>query len=84
MKYDYPGGVEEWERPIVEKFEDEILPFTIKHGPRIGEAAMKGDQVAEEIIRRQQMFCEGLPEMRGMNFRMLVAALKTWSQNEKV
>ena len=34
--------------------------------------------VAEEVIRRQRLLVEGLPEMRATNFKMLVSALKAW------
>lgn len=79
-KYEYPGGVMDWEKPLIDKFETEILPYTIKNGPKIGEAAMQGDRVAEEIIRRQQLFVEGLPELRRANFKMLTIALKLWEK----
>lgn len=79
-KYEYPGGVMDWERPLIEKFENEVLPYTLKNGPRIGEAAMQGNTVAEEIIRRQQLFVEGLPELRRANFKMLLIALQLWEK----
>lgn len=82
MRYDYPGGVMDYEKPMIEKFESEILPYTIKHGPRIGESAMNGDVVAEEIIRRQRLFVEGLPEMRRTNLAMLINALKLWEKKQ--
>lgn len=78
-KYEYPGGVfGEAETYLVERFEDEVLPYSMKHGPEIGERAMQGDLDCEEIIRRQRMFCEGMPHLRPLNFRLLVAALKRW------
>ena len=66
------------EQDVVERFERDIFPFTELHGEEIGEAAMQGDMDAEEIIRRQHMFCTGLPQMREVNLRMLVAALNRW------
>lgn len=79
MRYDW-GIVLPEEQPLIEKFEDEVLPFTKKHGPEIGEKAMQGDVVCEEIIRRQHLFVSGLPEKRPENFKLLVKALKTWDQ----
>lgn len=78
LRYEYPGGVEPGDIPLLEKFEVEILPYTMKHGSRIGAAAMDGNPVAEEVIRRQRLLVEGLPEMRATNFKMLVSALKAW------
>jgi hypothetical protein len=78
-KYEYSGGVfGDAEKYLVEKFEDEVLPYALTHGSEIGERAMQGDMDAEEIIRRQRMFCEGLPHLRPLNFRLLVAALKRY------
>jgi len=68
------------EEPLIERFEADVLPYTLKHGARIGEDAMNGSEVAEEIIRRQRLFVEGVPELREMNYRLLVAALKTWDE----
>ena len=78
MRYEYPGGVVEEERPLIEKFEADVLPYAMKHGPVIGEAAMKGDANATEIIRRMRLFVEGLPEMRRFNYGLLVEHLKAW------
>ena len=78
MKYEYPGGVSECEVPLIDKFEREVLPYTEKMGPYIGEAAVQGDMDAEEIIRRQRLFCFGLPEMRKTNLAWLVSAIKRW------
>ena len=77
MKYDW-GFVSPEEQMWIEKFEDEVLPFTQEHGPRIGESAMQGDVLCEEIIRRQHLFIEGLPEKRPENYRLLIKALKIW------
>lgn len=63
---------------MIERFERDVFPFVEQHGEKIGEAAMQGDMDAEEIIRRQHMFCTGLPQMREMNLRMLIAALNRW------
>lgn len=78
MKYDYPGGIRAQDMPLIERFEADVLPYTLSHGPWIGEAAMKGDFDAEEIIRRQRMFVEGLPSLRAFNYEALVHALKRW------
>lgn len=80
MQFDYPGGVMDWERPMIERFERDVLPYTIKHGPHIGDSAMKGNVIAEEIIRRHRLFVEGLPELRATNFNLLVNALKLWEK----
>lgn len=81
MRFDpngYCGGVLPEEIPLVEKFEDEIVPFVQKHGPRIGEMAMHGDMDAEQVILRYNQFVNGMPQFRTTNFRMCVAALKRW------
>lgn len=78
MRYEYPGGVLDHEKPLIDRFEREILPYTEKMGPYIGEAAMTGDMDAEEIIRRQHLFCVGLPEMRKINLAWLISAIQRW------
>lgn len=78
MRYEYPGGVMPHERHLIERFEDEILPYVEKHGPYIGELAMAGHKVAEEVILRHNGFMKGGPDQRPYNFRMLVRALKHW------
>jgi len=81
VKYDpdaYCGGVLPEERHLVEKFEDELVPYLEKHGPRIGEAAMQGDRDAEAVILGYHRFVNGLPELRQQNFNTCVAALKRW------
>ena len=80
MKFEYPGGVMPEEIPLIERFEDEVLPFALKHGPQIGEMAMNGDLAAEEIIRRQHLFVLGVPEMRQFNYKLLVKAIKLWEE----
>lgn len=77
MKYDW-GFVSPEEQVWIERFEDEVLPYTQEHGPRIGELAMQGNKLCEEIIRRQQIFMEGIPEKRPENFKLLVKALKLY------
>ena len=76
MKYEYVGGVRDHERHLIEKFESDILPYTVKHGPRIGEMAMQGDMDAQMVIQFQRAFCEGDPEWRPINFRRLAEYLK--------
>lgn len=83
MKYDYPGGILPHERAMIERFEDEVVPYIEREGPRMGEAAMQGDVVAAEAINRYRLFVEGLPDMRATNYKLLVRALKTWQRNEK-
>ncbi len=38
---------------MIEAFERDVLPYTLKWGPYIGEAGMRGDADAAEIINRQ-------------------------------
>lgn len=78
MKFEYPSGVLPEERPIVDKFESEIVPYVQKHGGYIGEAAMQGDLDAEEVIRRYHLFVNGMPHLRPENLRFCTAALKRW------
>lgn len=79
MRYDYPGGVLPEERPIVETFERDLVPFVERHGSEIGERAMQGDFDAEEIIRRYRLFIEGMPHLRPLNLKLLTGAAKRWS-----
>ena len=76
MKFDYVGGITNEERPMIERFEADVVPYLQKHGGRIGESAMKGDPVAETAIRSYRMFVEGIPEMRAFNYALLVKSLK--------
>lgn len=78
MKYDYAGGVLPEERPTIERFEADVIPFVTKNGSRIGDAAMKGDLVAEEVIRRYNQFVNGMPDLRPKNLKLLIAVLKRW------
>ncbi len=78
MKYDYPSGVLPEERPVVEKFEDEVVPYVERNGPRIGEAAMQGDLDAEMVIRRYSQFINGMPHLRPWNLKLCIQALKRW------
>lgn len=83
MKYDpdgYCGGVLPEERQLVEKFEDELVPYFEKHGPRIGDAAIKGDKNAEAVILGYHRFVNGMPQLRQQNFNLCVAALKQWER----
>lgn len=77
-RYEYPGGVLPEERPLIERFETDVLPFVVRHGSEIGESAMQGDLDCEEIIRRHRLFVEGMPHLRPANYRLLTAALKRW------
>ena len=78
MKHDYVGGVLPEERPTVDCFERDVLPFIEKNGGKIGETAMMGDADAYEIINRYRLFVEGMAEMRPFNLNMMIAALKRW------
>jgi hypothetical protein len=82
VKFDYPGGILPHERPMIERFEDEVVPYIEREGPRIGEIAMQGDAVAAEIIARYRLFVEGLPDLRATNYKLLVRALKAWQRTE--
>lgn len=82
MKYEW-RDILPHERPMIEKFEDEIIPYMEREGPRIGEFAMSGDLNATEIINRYRLFCEGVPEMRPANYKLLVKALKHWQNGDK-
>ena len=77
-RYDYPGGVLPEEKPLIEMFERDALPFVLKNGSEIGASAMQGDADCEEIIRRHRLFVEGLPHLRAWNYKLLTAALKRW------
>jgi hypothetical protein len=76
VKYDYPGGVFPEERPIIEVFERDVVPYVEKNGGRIGEMAMRGDLDAEEVIRRYNQFINGMPHLRRFNLKLCFSALK--------
>lgn len=78
MKYDYPGGILPHEKQMIERFEDEVVPFVEREGPKIGDFAMMGDDIAAEIIKRYGLFVAGLPGFRETNYKLLVRALKQW------
>lgn len=81
MRYDpeaYCGGVLPEEQHLVERFENDLIPFLEKHGSQIGEAAMTGDADAEAVILGYHRFINGLPAMRQQNFALCTAALKRW------
>lgn len=80
LRYDYPPPVLPCDIPLLERFESDVLPFTVKHGPEIGELAMRGDADACDVIRCQHMFVEGLPELRSANYWRLVSALKRYEE----
>lgn len=76
MRYDYAGGVLPHERPTVERFEADVLPYIERHGGRIGEMAMAGDLDCEEVIRRYRQFVQGDPSYRRQCLAAMVDALK--------
>lgn len=76
MIFDYPGGVPQEQASLIERFEEDIVPYLRREGPRIGDAAMKGDAVAIEAINAYKMFVEGVPEVRALNYRRLCKSLK--------
>lgn len=83
MRFDYPDGVLPEERPIVEKFERDVLPFIERHGSQMGDDAVKGDLDAEEVIRRYKLFVEGMAHLRAQNLRIMIAALKRWEAKSR-
>lgn len=78
MRFEYAGGVADHEKQTIERFENDVLPYIERHGPRIGESAMQGDLDALEIIQRYRGFTEGMPDYRPMQLKRLILALKTW------
>lgn len=78
MRFEYAGGVLPHERLTIERFEDQVVPFVVRHGSKIGEMAMAGDLDAEEVIRRYNGVVNGAPEWREFHFRILCEALKRW------
>lgn len=78
MKFDYPAGILPEERPLVDKFEADVVPYVTKNGGFIGDSAMKGDLDAEEVIRRYNLFINGMPHLRAFNLRLCISALKRW------
>jgi hypothetical protein len=76
VKYEYAGGVLPHERLTIEHFEDQVVPYLLKNGGRIGERAMYGDSDCEEVIRRYRQFVQGDPGYRETCFSHLARALK--------
>ena len=79
MKFEYVGGVVgEQEKYTIERFETDVLPYISKHGPRIGESAMNGDEDALQVMHAYRGFTEGMPDYRPQNLKKMIAALKRW------
>lgn len=76
MMFDYPGGIPDEQKLMVEHFESDVVPYLRKHGPAIGEKAMQGDAVATEAIIAYRLFVEGIPELRADNYKRLCNSLK--------
>lgn len=76
MKFDYAGGVLPHERPVIERFEADVLPYIEKHGSQLGECAMQGDTDCTEVIQRYQQFTQGDPSYRQSCLGHMIAALK--------
>ena len=66
------------EKQTIERFENDVLPYIQKNGPRIGDSAMKGDLDALQVMKLYRAFTEGMPSYRDRNLKKLIAALKTW------
>lgn len=78
MKCQYVGGVLPHERPLLERFEQDMLPYLEKMGPYIGELAMSGHEVCEEIILRHNGILNGGPQQRQWNYNRLLRCLRTF------
>lgn len=78
MRFEYPAGVLPEERPIVEQFERDIVPYVEKNGSEIGERAMQGDHDAFVVIQKYHHFINGMPHMRAVNLKACISALKRW------
>ena len=78
MRFEYAGGVLEHEKYTIERFENDVLPYIEKHGPRIGESAMHGDEDARQVMLAYRGFTEGMPDYRPQNLKKMIAALKRW------
>lgn len=78
MRFEYPSGVLPEERPTIEQFERDVVPYVEKNGGRIGEAAMRGDLDATEAVRRYHQFVNGMPHLRRANLAACIGALKRW------
>lgn len=77
-KFDYAGGILPEERPTIEMFERDVLPFIEKQGQYIGESAMQGNIDAEEVIKRYNQFLNGMPNYRPQALKFCIQALKRW------
>lgn len=88
LKCQYVGGVLPEERYLLERFEDEMLPYLEKMGPYIGELAMEGHKVCEEIILRHNGMLNGGPQQRVWNFNRLKRCLRAfqseWNELKKM
>lgn len=83
MKFGYAGGVLPHEKVTIERFEDQVIPYLERHGPKVGEMAMHGDLDAEEVIVRYNGVVNGHPAWREFNFRRLCSALKRLEQKTR-
>ncbi len=78
LKCQYVGGVLPHERHLLERFEEEMLPYLNKMGPFIGELAMEGHEVCEEIILRHNGLLNGGPQQRQWNYNRLLRCLRAF------
>jgi len=76
LRCEYLGGVLPEERALCERFEEQLLPYLEKMGPYIGELAMEGHEVCEEIILRHNGILRGGPQQRQWNYNRLVRCLR--------
>jgi len=56
-------------------FNRDVLPVLKTHGPEIGEKAMQGDGLAEQVIRRYAIWCSWLDPV---NLKMLENLIHRW------
>ena len=69
------------EKETLRVFHVELMPIFSKHGSEIGERAMRGDCLAEQIIRRYHIFASWLDPY---NLKLLMRVTKQWLEKRKL
>ena len=60
---------------VQERFERDVLPVLKRYGPEMGEKAMQGDTLAEQIIRRYHIW---LAWIDPFNLKFLETLIHKW------
>ena len=65
------------ESAVLDRFNRDYLSWVKRHGPEIGEKAMRGDTAAEAVILRYNAFTQWLT---GWSLNALHVAIREWEK----